>query len=196
MPRIKRCILNNGIYHILNRGHNKDAIFKGSDDFYKFKEVIRRYKETHPFDLYHYCIMSNHFHLLMRISKAEDLPFLMKGICQTYANYYRRTYNHVGYLFQNRYKSIHIDKDSYLLECARYIERNPLRANMVTSLSQYRWSSYNYYSNGSPDDIISPDPLYEELAETPKERRDAYIEYLSNPRPYEELLDEKMATLK
>ena len=190
MPRAKRHILDNGIYHILNRGHNKDWIFKEAEDFYKFKEVIRRYKDAHCFELYHYCIMSNHFHLLLRIPKAEDLPMLMKGICQSYANYHRRTYNHVGYLFQNRYKNI------YILECARYIERNPLRANIVKEISEYPWSSYNHYAKGFSDDIITLDPLYEALAATSKERRDAYIEYLSKPRPYEELLDERIATLK
>lgn len=196
MPRIKRQISDNGIYHILNRGHNKDWIFKEADDFNKFKEIIRKYKESYPSELYHYCIMSNHFHLLMRIPEAEDLPILMKGICQSYANYYRKTYNHVGYLFQNRYKNIYIDKESYLLECARYIERNPLRANIVKDLSEYPWSSYNHYAKGNRDDIIALDPLYEALANTSKERRDAYIEYLTKPRPYEELLDEKIATLK
>ena len=196
MPRGKRQVLDNGIYHILNRGHNKDWIFKEADDFYKFKEVIRRYEETYSFGLYHYCIMSNHFHLLMRIPKAEDLPVLMKGICRSYANYHGKTYNHTGYLFQNRYKSIYIDRDSYLLECARYIERNPLRANIVKNLSEYPWSSYNHYAKDDSDDIIILDPLYETLANTPKERRDAYIEYLTKPRPYEEILDERIATLK
>lgn len=196
MPRIKRQVLDNGIYHILNRGHNKDSIFEEAGDFNKFKEVIRRYKENYSFELYHYCVMPNHFHLLIRISKAGDLPVLMKGMCQSYANHYKKTHNHVGYLFQNRYKSIPIGSDSYLLECARYIERNPVRANIVKDPSDYPWSSYNHYANGDCDDIITLDPLYEALAKTSKERRDAYIEYVSKPRPYEELLDEKIATLK
>ena len=67
---------------------------------------------------------------------------------------------------------------------------------MITDLSAYPWSSYNYYAKGYPDDIITPDPLYVGLAKTVKERRDVYIEYLSMPRPYEDILDEKIATLK
>lgn len=126
----------------------------------------------------------------------NDLPIVMKGICQSYANYYRRTHSHTGYVFQNRYKSIPIDRDSYLLECARYIERNPLRANIVRDISEYPWSSYNYYTDGKLDDIITINPLYEELAKTSKERREAYIEYVSKPRPYEQLLDESIAALK
>jgi len=196
MPRLKRHILDNGIYHILNRGHNKDTIFKETDDFNRFKDMIRKYKESLSFDVYHYCLMPNHFHLLIRIFEAKDLPAIMKGICQSYANHYRRTHGRIGYLFQNRYKSIYIDRDAYLLECARYIERNPLRANMIKNLSEYPWSSYNHYVGNRTDDIITMDPLYATLAKTSKERRDAYIEYLSKTRPYEELLDERIADLK
>lgn len=196
MPRTKRLVLDDSIYHVLNRGHNKDRLFKKADDFGVFKDIIKRYKEKYYFNLHHYCLMPNHFHLLIRISKAKELPALMKGICQSYASHYRTSYNHVGYLFQNRYKSIYIDKDSYLLECARYIERNPLRANIVEEPSEYRWSSYNYYAKGEHDGIVTTDPLYETLAKTPRERKEAYVKYVLEARPYEHLLDEKVASLK
>jgi putative transposase len=70
--------------------------------------------------------MSNHFHLLLKIGKGEDLSALMKGVCQSYAFHYKRRRHFSGYLFQNRYKSILIEKDEYLMECGRYIERNPI----------------------------------------------------------------------
>lgn len=196
MPRIKRQIVDNGIYHILNRGYNREGLFNKASDFTVFKEIIRKYKEKFSFELYNYCLMANHFHLLLSVSMAKDLSAIMKGICQSYANYYKRSYKHTGYLYQNRYKSIHIDRDAYLLECARYIERNPLRAKVVKDLSSYLWSSYNYYSKGIFDNIITANPLYETLGGTSKERRSSYIEYISEPRPYEQLLDEKIATLK
>lgn len=196
MPRIKRRVVDGGIYHILNRGHNKDKIFEGETDFYRFKEIIERYKKKYGFDLYHYCIMPNHFHLLIKISKAEELPLLMKGICQSYANYYRKAYGHIGYLFQNRYKSILIEDDSYLLECARYIERNPVRANIVEKVSEYPWSSYGHYAKGNGDNVVSIDPLFETMAKTTEERRSAYIEYVSKSRPYEGIVDEKMESFK
>ena len=91
------------------------------------------------------------------------------------------------------------DKDK-AQECFQLIlDKYPKSAwcsNIVKDLSEYPWSSYNHYAKGNPDDIITLDPLYEALANTSKERRDAYIEYLTKPRPYEELLDEKIATLK
>ncbi|MFA5094153.1 MAG: transposase [Candidatus Omnitrophota bacterium] len=196
MPRIKRDIVDGGIYHILNRGHNKDKIFAAPEDYNTFKKIIERYKERFFFDLYHYCIMPNHFHLLIKIANAEDMSRLMKGVCQSYANYYKMKYEHIGYLFQNRYKSILIDDDSYLLECARYIERNPVRAEIVEIISDYRWSSYNYYASGFCDSLITADPLFGTLADSTTTRRSSYVEYVSKPRPYEAIVDEKLSSFK
>lgn len=146
MPRVSRLVCDNAVYHILNRGHDRRKLFPQADDFKSFKDTISRYKKRFRFDLYHYCFMSNHFHLLLKIEKGNELSLLMKGICQSYAFSYKRKYNFSGYLFQNRYKSIFISKDSYLMECGRYIERNPVRAGIVADPGQYHWSSYNRYA--------------------------------------------------
>ncbi|MDP3790667.1 MAG: transposase [Candidatus Omnitrophota bacterium] len=196
MPRIGRVIYDNAVYHILNRGHDRRRLFQEAEDFKSFKDMIARYKQKFQFDLYHYCFMSNHFHLLLKIAKGEELSFLMKGICQTYAFHYKRKHHFSGYLFQNRYKSILIEKDEYLMECGRYIERNPARAGIVDNPEKYYWSSYNFYAKTIPDDIITPDPLYIALSVIDAERRAKYIEYVSTDRPYEQLLDEKLSELK
>lgn len=196
MPRIKRTLFDNAVYHIFNRGHNKQDLFLSPTDFMMFKDILSTYKRKVHFELYHYCLMSNHFHLLLMIVKGQELPFLMKGICQSYANYYKKQYNLVGYLFQNRYKSIVIEKDEYLLECGRYIERNPVRAGIIEAPAEYGWSSYNFYANDRRDDLITPDPLYLSLSPLKKERRQMYAEYVSVSRPYEELVDEKILELK
>lgn len=196
MPRIGRVIYDNAVYHILNRGHDRRKLFPSPTDFKTFKEIITRYKQKYQFDIYHYCLMLNHFHLLLKIANGADLPVLMKGICQSYSFHYKRHYKLSGYLFQNRYKSIPILKDSYLMECGRYIERNPVRAGIVDNPSAYYWSSYHFYAKGKSDDIITPDPLYEALSAISAERRERYSEYVLAARPYEELLDEKIAELK
>ena len=82
------------------------------------------------------------------------------------------------------------------MECGRYIERNPVRAGIVDNPGKYYWSSYNFYAKGTPDDIITPDPLYMALSSIEVERRSKYIEYVSTDRPYEKLLDEKLSELK
>lgn len=114
----------------------------------------------------------------------------MQSLLQKYASKFRKKYKSVGFVFQNRYKSKLIDNDAYLLECARYIERNPLRANIVKELSEYLWSSYSYYSKGKIDDIITLDnPLYNALAQTAQGRQEAYVKYISEERPYDRIVD-------
>jgi hypothetical protein len=109
----------------------------------------------------------------------------MKEICQRYGGYYKTAYEHVGYLFQNRYKSICIEADLYLLECARYIERKPLRASIVKNLCDHKWSICGFCANGTKDDIVTTNPLYLDLGNNAKERQHKYLEYILTPRPYE-----------
>ena len=189
MPRTKRLLCDEGVFHVINRGHNKQFLFNDDEDFSKFKDSMKIYINKYNIELFNYCLMFNHFHLLVKIKKANHLPVVIKGVCQSYAHYHRKKYNRRGYLFQNRYKSIPIDKNEYLLECARYIERNPLRNNLVKDLSEYRWSSYNYYANGQADYIITPNLLYNDFGATSRRRRLKYIQYLTESRPYEALLD-------
>ncbi len=192
MGRQKRILYDGAIYHIVQRGHNKDRLFKNAKDYKVFKDFIRKYKDKHVFDIYHYCLMSNHFHILLKIYKGDTLPKIMHGITQSYSYYYRKTYNRIGYVYQNRYKSFLIEDDSYLLECGRYIERNPLRAGIVKDLSQYNWSSYNFYAKGRPDDIITENPLYQDMGKTPEERQRRYRIYVLEARPYERIVDKFM----
>ena len=196
MPRAARILYDGAIYHIINRGHNRQRLFRESKDYIKFKDILRHYRKRYRFKLFHYCIMANHFHLIMKVTKGEELPLIMKGIAQKYVNYYKRKYHSVGYVFQSRYKSLIIEKDEYLLECARYIERNPLRANIVTNLAKYPWSSYNYYTKGIYDVIIDTQILYGIFGNTIEERQINYTRYISEPRPYETLLDNIIQKMK
>lgn len=191
MGRPKRALIDGGIYHIMSRGHNRYKIFNSPHDYKVYKELLRRYKKKFYFDLFHYCLMPNHIHLLLRIARGLQLPNLMQGLNQSYAKHYKRSYGLIGNLFQGRYKGLTIDKDEYLLECARYIERNPLRAGMVRDPAGYDFSSFNYYANGVKDDIITPNPRYEELSGNRKKRIKLYTEYLLQPRPYETIVDQR-----
>ncbi len=196
MPRAGRLVKDNGVYHVLNRGHDRHKLFPSVQDFKEFKDIIARYKQKFEFELYHYCLMPNHFHLLLRIRRGDDLQLLMKGMSQSHSFHYKRHYKLSGYLFQNRYKNIPITKDEYLMECGRYIERNPVRAGMMDDPGAYYWSSYNFYAKGKIDNIVTPDPLFLMLSSIEQERKAKYSEYVATPRPYEELLDEKISELK
>ena len=192
MARQCRTLIDNGVYHITNRGHNKYRLFHSLDDYKAYKWDIRNYKKKFNFDVFHYCLMPNHTHLLIRVAIGNELPRIMQGISQSYAKHYKRNYKLIGNLFQGRYKSIFIGNDDYLMECGRYIERNPLRADLVADLSDYYFSSYNYYSGCKRDDIITPDPCYLVLSTDSRERMRLYNEYILQKRPYEAILDKRL----
>ncbi|MFH1868945.1 MAG: transposase [Candidatus Omnitrophota bacterium] len=192
MPRTARNIFDGGIYHIFNRGHNKYKIFHDQQDYLTFKKLIKKYLMSSKIEIYHYALMPNHFHLLLKVLEAKGLSKFMQGLCQTYAQNYHKRYDTVGYLFQNRYKDIFIKNDNQLLECGRYIERNPLRARLVNNLDNYPYSSYHYYSKGKKDNLITENPLYQAIGKAKSKRQKAYVEYINTSRPYEEILDEKL----
>jgi putative transposase len=192
MPRMNRVLVDGGHYHIVTRGIDRRQLFRYKQDYECFLAIVKQYQRCYAVRIINYCIMPNHIHLLLSAGKAVDLPKFMQSILQVYAGKFRKRYGSVGFVFQNRYKSRFIDSDSYLLECARYIERNPLRAKMINSLSGYKWSSYSYYANGMDDGIIiMPNPLYQGLAQTQRERQEAYIKYVSEDRPYDHIVDKE-----
>lgn len=189
MPRPIRVLYDGACYHIIQRGHNKDNLFISLEDFLKFKNILNDYKEKFQFEIYHYCIMTNHFHIILRVAIGIELPRILQGIAQTYSNWYKSRYKHVGYLYQSRYKSYIIDNDAYLLDCGRYIERNPVRTKIVSDPGDYKWSSYNFYTKDIKDDILTPNPAYLELSSDSAKRQKSYKEYVNQARPYEQILD-------
>ncbi|MFQ5952758.1 MAG: transposase [Candidatus Omnitrophota bacterium] len=196
MPRLARKFYDEAVYHVMQRGNNKNKIFFEAQDYSKFLRLIAKYKDKYSFELYNYCLMPNHVHLLIRINKKEHMAKLFQGLFQSFQYHHRRKYDYCGSLYQKRYKSILIENDSYLLECARYIERNSLRDKIVNSMAKYKWSSYNYYARGEKNKIITLNPLYLSLAKTTTKRRRLYMAYVVQPRPYEELLDKNIEKLR
>src|SRR3989338_1906668 len=193
MPRQARQLVDGGYYHIITRGIDRRRLFRYFKDYQFFLEVITKYLSKFKVAILHYCLMSNHVHLLVKVERKDDLPKFMQGILQVYASYFRKKYKSVGFVFQNRYKSRLIDNDNYLIECGRYIERNPLRENIITDLSTYRWSSFLFYAESNKDGIIkNANPLYLELAQTEKQRQEHYRDYVCISRPYEDIIDKAL----
>jgi len=184
--------MDGGYYHIVTRGIDRRRLFRNQQDYKFFFETIARYLKEFQIDIFHYCLMPNHLHLLIRVNRREDLAKFMQGILQVYAHYFRKKYSSVGFVFQNRYKSRHIDNDAYLLDCGRYIERNPLRAGLATDLYCYPWSSFLFYARGESSGIIKvPNPLYACLGATHPERQAKYAERVLEIRLYEHIIDKE-----
>lgn len=192
MPRFARQPSGTGYYHILTRGNNRMGIFSIDRDYQTYLEVLARYKQQFSWELHHFCLMPNHVHLLVHIEEFRVLKKIMQGINQVYEKYFRKRYQHSGHLWQGRYKSIPIESDEYLLECARYIERNPVRAGIVEDSGEYPWSSYKFYAGGKQNKLLKPSPGFLALGATPERRQESYQAYVAVPRPYEEILDRSL----
>lgn len=179
MPRTARIAPNEYVYHILTRGNDRQNVFKDRKDYKKYLEILQRYKEKYKFKLYHYVLMTNHVHLVLETAqKGGNLSEIMKGINLSYAQYYKKRYRHIGHFWQDRYKSIMISKDNYLLACGSYVDLNPVRAKIVEDPKEYQWSSYKTYAYGRKDSITDKHSIYEELSRDESERRKKYREFV------------------
>jgi putative transposase len=190
MPRRKRLVFDGSYCHVLSRGNDRKEIFSKPGDYQVFLLIVKNYLGKFEVRPTNYCLMPNHLHFLFFVKKANDLSKFMQAVLQVYANYHRKEYNSVGFLYQNRFKSLLIQDQAYLLECARYMDRNPLRAGLVTEVASWPWSSFSYYANGIKDGIINTEnPAFLALAPSVEKRRQLYFEHVLQSRPYDEILD-------
>ena len=145
MSRIARTISESGVYHILFRGVNQQNIFEEASDFEKLKETILIVKEEMGFEIYAYCFMGNHVHIVLKEKNTGDISLIMKRILTKYARWYNIKYGRSGALIANRYKSVPVEIDEYFLQLIRYVHQNPIKAGIVNEIGEYPYSSYGEY---------------------------------------------------
>ena len=119
------------------RGINRQNIFNEDEDSYKFIQTLKDYQKISGYNIYAYCLMGNHIHLLLQIG-TEPLAQVMRRICGKYVYWYNQKYERAGYLFQDRFKSEPVEDDLYLLVVMRYIHQNPLKVGMFKEIGQYQ----------------------------------------------------------
>jgi putative transposase len=169
--------------HAILRGIDRGAIFFADTDDRIFLDALADQAAAELVRVHAYVLMTNHVHLLM--TPATDLgpSLLMKGLGQRYVQHVNRTYARTGTLFEGRFRSSIIEGDTYLLACHRYIELNPVRAQMVEEPGDYPWSSYGANALGRADPVVSPHPLYSALHESDEGRRQAYRNLFADSLP-------------
>lgn len=138
MPRKARARSSTGIYHCILRGVDKRDIFLDDQDRFKFINELKDAKEKYGYELYAYCLMDNHVHMLIKENKV-DISKIMHNVVLRYSIYFNLKYERVGHLFQNRYVSKPVETERYLLTVQRYIHQNP------PYMETYKWSSYKEY---------------------------------------------------
>ena len=154
MPRIPIKNLSCNVFHIMVQGINKEYIFDTEQLMKKYEKLMREASEKYDIKIISYCIMNNHAHMLLFTDDIEEMSNFMKSINISFSKYYNNVKNRVGVVFRNRYESEPILNRQYLFNCIAYIHNNPVKAKMVTKPSQYKYSSYNRFINGTVEDDV------------------------------------------
>ncbi len=174
MPRRPRVHLDGVPLHLVQRGHNRGACFFDEQDYLAYLGWLGEALEREQCLLHAYVLMTNHIHLLVTPRQAGAIPRFIMAVGRRYVQHINHTYGRTGTLWDSRYRSSLIQEDTYLLLCQRYIELNPIRAEMVNDPAAYRWSSYRANALGEPNALLSPHPLYLALGQDKARREEAY----------------------
>ena len=177
MPRQKRLLSPTNIYHVMVRGNTGRDIFIDDEDRHKLLKVIYNKKREKEFILYAYCLMKNHFHLVLK-EYQDDISHIMKRINTTYVVYFNKKYQLTGHLFQDRFRSEVVASDDYLLALVRYVHRNPVKAGLVNTPRDYQWSSFlNYTDTESQKRLVQTQDILRFFSEDVKEAVAQFIDF-------------------
>jgi len=189
MPRTARIVIPNYPHHIVQRGHNRQAVFASDDDYRYYLDNLAEWKKFYGCKVYAFCLMTNHVHLVIDPGDhAENMGKLMKRVAGRQTRYVNRLEYRSGTLWESRFKSSPVDNNSYLLACCRYIEMNPVTAGMCSDPAEYLWSScaskvadisirVDRMKNLYP--WLDFDPLYLDMGKTKNERQLRYRKFLT-----------------
>jgi len=184
MPRKARLLVPRCPHHIVQRGHNRKTVFVADEDYQFYLENLFEWKVKLDLKVYAWCLMTNHVHLVVEPGDdASTISALMKRLAGRQSAYVNKLERRTGSLWDGRFKASPIQRDEYMLSCIRYVEMNPVRANMVAGPRQYRWSSYRERMglerrNGVDRNRLDLDQTYIALADTEDERRVRYKNYV------------------
>ena len=176
MPRKPRFNLPGIPQHVIQRGNNREPCFFAEQDYARYLDDLIQSAARYHCRVHAYVLMTNHVHVLVTPMEPDAISNMMQSLGRRYVYYINKTYHRTGTLWEGRYKASLIDSDAYLLTCMRYIELNPVRANMVNHPGEFRWSSYARNAQGKPNNLIEAHPLYLALDRTDTGRQHAYRE--------------------
>jgi putative transposase len=174
MPRRPRFFEPGLSLHIHQRGNNGDKVFHDDTDRAVFVMELREWSIKYGVAINAWVLMDTHFHLLATPSERDSVPLMMQQTGGRYVPFFNRRWTRTGTLWGGRYSAHGVDNDRYWYSCLRYIEMNPVRANMVGRPGDHRWSSYHAHANGADDHLLTSHRLYDDLGATPLERQSAY----------------------
>ena len=175
------------VYHALNRGNNRAQVFFSGRDYLAFLEALAQTQCRYPFLLFGYCLMSNHFHLLLAPEKGQSISRILQSLTVAHSWRYHRVHATVGHVWQGRFRSPLIQDDAHSLTVLRYVEANPLRGRMVADLASYHWSSYRAHGMGQADPLVRVLPAWELLGRAEPARQGYWRTLVHTPLSEREL---------
>lgn len=196
MARLPRLVAAHQPHHVIQRGNDRQLIFRDEADYQAFLKWLREAAKQFHVAIHAYVLMPNHVHLLATPLDSIGLGRMMQWIGRYYVPYFNLKYERVGTLWQGRYKATVIDSERYFMSCSRYIELNPVRAGIVLLPEEYPWSSYAHHVGVKPDPLITDHALYWALANTPFGREAAYRSLAEQGLTSAEVVEISSATLK
>ena len=177
MVRPLRIDYKNAIYHITNRGVNRQPIFFGRDDYWKFLDWLELMHQRMKVIIHGFCLMSNHYHLEITTPES-NISRSIQWLNQSYATYINIRHERSGHLFQGRFKSVVIEAETHLAALTRYIHQNPVRAGMVSNPLEYKWSSYRAYLGMDKISWLDTSVTLRRFGRTLAEQRKNYREFV------------------
>ncbi len=169
--------------HVIVRGNNQEPIFYSDGDYTFYLQKLKKAIDTYSCELHAYVLMTNHVHLLITPLQEQSLSKVIQSVGRVYVQQFNRLYRRTGTLWEGRYKATIVDSDHYALACYRYIELNPVRAEMVEHPAEYPWSSYRYNALGDSNELITPHSLYGSLSKNSLKRLENYCALFDHDVP-------------
>lgn len=163
MARLPRFVFPGHPQHVIIRGNNREPIFVANEDYRFYLDKLQEACIKHLCDVHAYVLMTNHVHLLITPNNEDSISKVMQMLGRYYVQYFNCSYKRTGTLWEGRYKASLVDSEAFALTCYRYIELNPVRANMVTHPAEYPWSSYRQNALGLEDKLVTSHYLYDAL---------------------------------
>lgn len=159
MARTARASVGGICYHVINRGNGKAEVFHKPEDYQRFTEMIRESCERLPMRVVGWCLMPNHFHLMLWPFEDGDLSRWMQWLMTSHVRRYHQHYQSSGHIWQGRFKAFPIQGDMHYLTVLRYVERNPVRAGLVGRAEEWRWSSLHSFGSHPTVRLLVPGPV-------------------------------------
>lgn len=195
MARLPRLTVPGYAHHVIQRGNNRQLIFRDDRDHEFFLALLAENATRNQVRIHAYVLMDNHFHILATPETKEGLPLMMQAVGRRYVRYFNDRQRRSGTLWEGRYRSTLIEAERYLLACMVYIDLNPVRAGLVVQARDYRWSSFGHFAGLRNDKLLTPHDIYWTLGNTPFAREAAYADLVQAGLSADQQTDLKESTL-